>query len=132
MNDNNNQENMVVDEEIYRNRFSIKSSEFIKMVKYLQDISKRLNIRIINRVITCNAFNDNCFFTNELNELEIESRMDLKVDTILNKLVFFIKIMALSDLIVISLDSDEPCKFSIIINESISINYYIMNNNFLP
>lgn len=120
---NNNQENIVIDEEIYRNRFSIKSLEFIKMIKYLQDISKRLNITIKDKVVTCNAFNDNCFFTNELNELAIESRMDLKVDIILNKLVFFIKIMSLSDLIVISLDIDEPCKFAVIINESISINY---------
>ena len=120
---NNNQENIVIDEKIYRNRFSIKSLEFIKMIKYLQDISKRLNITIKDKVVTCNAFNDNCFFTNELNELAIESRMDLKVDIILNKLVFFIKIMSLSDLIVISLDIDEPCKFAVIINESISINY---------
>ena len=58
--------------------------------------------------------------------------MDLKVDIILNKLFFFMKIMSLSDQIVISLDNEQSCKFSIIINESISINYYIMNNNFLP
>ena len=133
MNENhNNQENVVIDEEIYRNRFSIQSTDFIKMIKYLQDISKRLNITITNKVITCNAFNDNCFFTNEIDEIELESHIDLKVDIILNKLVFFIKIMALSETILISLDAEEPCKFSIIIKDNISINYYIMNNNFLP
>ena len=132
MNENNNQENMVIDEEIYRNRFSIKSLEFIKMVKYLQDITKRLNITIKDKVVIGNAFNDNSFFTNELNVLEIDSRMDLKVDIILNKLVFFMKIMSLSDQIVISLNNEQPCKFSIIINENVATNYYIMNNNFLP
>ena len=132
MNENNIQENIVIDEEIYRNRFSIKSIEFIKMIKYLQDITKRLNITIKDKVVICNGYNDNCFFTNELNVLEIDSRIDLKVDIILNKLVFFIKIMSLSDQILISLDNDQPCKFAIVINVSISINYYIMNNNFLP
>ena len=58
--------------------------------------------------------------------------MDIKVDIIINKLVFFIKIMALSDTILISLDTEEPCKFTIIVKDNISINYYIMNNNFLP
>ena len=58
--------------------------------------------------------------------------MDLKVDIILNKLVFFIKIMSLSDQIVISLDNEQPCRFSIIIKENIEIDYDIMNNNFLP
>ena len=44
MNENhNNQENVVIDEEIYRNRFSIQSTDFIKMIKYLQDITKRLD-----------------------------------------------------------------------------------------
>ena len=132
MNENNIQENIVIDEEIYRNRFSIKSIEFIKMIKYLQDITKRLNITIKDKVVICNGYNDNCFFTNELNVLEIDSRIDLKVDITLNKLVFFIKIMSLSDQILISLDNDQPCKFAIVINVSISINYYIMNNNFLP
>ena len=133
MNENhNNQENVVIDEETYRNRFSIQSTDFIKMIKYLQDISKRLNITIKNKVITCYAFNDNCFFTNEIDELEIQSHMDLTVDIILNKLIFFIKIMALSETILISLDKEEPCKFSIIIKDNISIDYYIMNNNFLP
>ena len=97
-----------------------------------QCISKKFNITIQNKVIKINAFNENCFFTNEIDELEIESHMDIKVDIILNKLVFFIKIMALSETILISLDTEEPCKFSIIIKDDISINYYIMNNNFLP
>ena len=119
LNECNNQENVVIDEEIYRNRFSIKSQEFIKMIKYLQDITKRLNITMKEKLVICNGFNDNCFFTNELNILEIESLMDLKVDIILNKLVFFIKIMSLSDQIVVSLDNEQPCKFSIIINENI-------------
>ena len=85
-----------------------------------------------DKVVICNGFNDNCFFTNELNILEIDSQMDLKVDIILNKLVFFIKIMSLSDQIVISLDNEQPCRFSIIIKENIEIDYDIMNNNFLP
>ena len=58
--------------------------------------------------------------------------MDLKIDIILNKLVFFMKIMSLSDQIVVSLDNEQPCRFSIIINENIEINNYIMNNNLLP
>ena len=132
LNECNNQENMVIDDEIYRNKFSLQSMEFIKMIKYLQDITKRLNITIKDKVVICNGFNDNCFFTNELNILEIDSEMDLKVDIILNKLVFFIEIMSLSDQIMISLDNVQPCRFSIIIKENIEINYYIMNNNFLP
>ena len=37
---------MVIDDEIYSNKFSLQSIEFIKMIKYLQDITKRLNVTI--------------------------------------------------------------------------------------
>ena len=52
---------MVVDDEFYRNRFSLLSIEFIKLIKYLVDITKRLNITIQNKIVICNGFNDNFF-----------------------------------------------------------------------
>ena len=41
-----------------------------------------LNIAIKNKVVVCHALNDNSFFPNELNVLEIDSEINLQTDII--------------------------------------------------